>query len=237
MAGRMNIFAKQNRLVRVVERLYGLCRPGRVFSFETEVGVKCRLGRFNSERFRDYVEYESPFLSISCDFADLLMPADFLRDRFTLCGMSLPESPYVRLMEEIASGALAADSEYVSRCRAGTLDSRQPFSPSLEGLQDCYRLRVRELSENRPFYVYVRRVLWRGETAYVIADGKHRAALAASLNRPECLRLRFVSGDALREPFFQQTYAHVLSLDPLEYSINQQMIKAIQDEYEAAGNR
>lgn len=195
--------------------------------FEMESGVKCQVGRFNSDRFVEFVEREVHFDASVHDLRDLVLATDLLRDRYTLCGQSILETPYYTLMAELANGCVSSDSDYVIRCRLGRLDSRPPLEPDLGRLQDCYEKRMSELADGRRFYIYVRCVKWRGRPVFAIADGKHRAALAAYLGCPERLVLRVVSRDVLEEPFFKNVYEYVLRLDPREYSINQEMIKAI----------
>ncbi|MDH7482327.1 MAG: hypothetical protein QHH26_10200 [Armatimonadota bacterium] len=229
----MIINLRRNRVIKIAERFYNLCRPGRICVFETEAGLKCLFGRFSSNRLDEYVEDEMPLKSAFVDSSDLLLSADFLRDRYTLCGVSLLQSPHFSLMQQMASGTLTQDSDYVLRCKSGTLDSRLPFDPDLEQLRHCFQLRLGELNENKPFYIYVRRIIFKEKPVYLIADGKHKAALATYFNRTDCLYLRFVSSKVNQEPFFRQIYDRILSLDPQEYSINQNFIRAIRDEYQA----
>ena len=66
-------------------------------------------------------------------------------------------------------------------------------------------------------------------TDNVIVDGKHRAALVASLGRPEALRLRLVSRRILKEVFFERIYSFALRLRR-DYSVNHMLIKALIDE-------
>ncbi|MDI6827164.1 MAG: hypothetical protein QME62_01625 [Armatimonadota bacterium] len=226
----MTVIVRQNRIMRLAERIHNLCRPGKVYALETNVGLKCLFGRFSSDRLNEYVFDEMPFSSTSLELSDLLLSTDFLRDRYTLCGVDLLQSPHFRLMQEMATGTLTHESEYVLRCQSGTLDSRLPFDPDLSQLRKYYNLRLEELKERKRFYIYVRQVTLNGRIVCLIADGKHRAALAAYLERTKCLYLRYVSSEVNNEPFFRQVFDRVLTLDPQEYSINQMMIRAIQHE-------
>lgn len=222
----MNILAVRNNAARVAEEIIRRYNPNFVYSFQTGVGVKCRLGRFDSRRLDDFVEAECPFESTKLKFSDLLMPADLLRNRYTICGVSLMQSPHYRLMEDISSGNLTSESEYVRRCRLGAVDSRPAYNPILTSLVEKYERRLREFRSNQVFEVYVRSVIWRGDWVLVIADGKHRAALAAFLHRADLVRLRYLSKSFLEEPFFRQVHSHVMRLSPSEYSINQEMIRS-----------
>lgn len=225
----MVAFLTYGKVSKVIERFYEIYRPGTVRIFETDTGVKCQIGRFKSDRFIEYVENEIKFEQGVNDLRDLVLATDLLRNRHTLCGMSLVDTPYYQLMEELGNNCLREDSEYIVRCRAGALDSRPPLKVKVAALQECYKKRVQQLAGGWIPFIYVRSVVWKGKRVYAIEDGKHRAALAAYLGCPDRLVLRILSRNILNEPFFSSVYGHVLGLDPSEYSINQEMIRAIQD--------
>lgn len=198
--------------------------------FETEVGVKYRFGRFNSARYVDYVIQEIPFSSSGLRFSDLVFPPDLLRDRYTLCGIGVPQSPHFGLMEDIEKGTPGDECAYMSRRKNGTLDARLPAEGGFGYITQRYWLRKRELLLNGAGQISVIRVSVRDEPKYVIEDGKHRAAMAAYLGRPDCLHLRLLSNAFTQDPFFQQVFSYTLGLDSGEYSINQEVIRAILDE-------
>ncbi|NIM96334.1 MAG: hypothetical protein GTO18_21765 [Anaerolineales bacterium] len=202
----------------------------RLTVFETEVGVKYRFGRFDSNKFVDYVIQEVPFQSLGISFSDLVLPPDLLRDRYTLCGMALPLSPHFQLMEEIDTGTLAMGSEYMSRCKMGTLDARLPSNPRMTDLTQQYWRQKKEMIQHETVTISVIKVSLGSRQKYVIADGKHRAAMVAYFDRPEYLHLRLLSNAFTQDPFFQHVYSYTLGLDSHEYSINQDVIRAILDE-------
>ena len=231
----MNHMPASSLITRYLVRLrrcssFLLERRSKIFVFETESGVKYELGGFDSDHFGDYAIGEVTFASTGYPWSALVMTPDLLRDRYTLCGRGLPQSPHFRLMEEIESGTLGPDSEYVSRCRTGTLDGRLPFEPNLDHLIQTCRYRKEELSDNTVFTISAIRVAPRGKPKYVIVNGKHRAALVAYLDRPESLHIQLLSNGFAQHPFFQRVYSRTLRLDPRDYSVNQQMIRAIQNE-------
>lgn len=224
-------------------RFRSRCLPGSVKSFardfgrslkprlfQTDVGVKYRSGGFDSKRFSEYVIHDIPFVSAGISFSDLLMPPDLLRDRYTICGQSVLRSPHYHLIEEIVSKTLTPNSEYVARCRMGTLDARLPADLSLEFLMQKYQAQRAELDGGEMAMVFVVEATLKGKTSYIIVDGKHRAALVAVDQRPESLLLRVVSNEFARDPFFRKVYSYTLRMDPAEYSINQEMIKVLQNE-------
>jgi hypothetical protein len=172
---------------------------------------------------------EIPFTATNLDFSSLVMPPDLLRNRYTLCGNMVLQSPHYRLIEELAHGTLTFDSEYITRATLGTLDARVPGKPALEYLASKHQLRREELFSDKRIEIFVTEVVIKEKRVYVIADGKHRAALVAYYNRPESLHLRVISNEFCQDPFFRSVYGFMLSKDPQGYSINQEMIKALQN--------
>ncbi|MCG2659189.1 MAG: hypothetical protein L6437_02955 [Kiritimatiellae bacterium] len=218
---------------RVVRRLaLDLSQSLKPRIFQTETGVKYRFSGFDSDRFSEYVIHEIPFVSAGISFSDLLAPPDLLRDRYTTCGQSVLRSPYYQLINEIFSGTLKPNSEYLTRCRKGTLDARLPSDPSLEFLMQKFQMQQAALLSGKVITIFVVKATLRGNSAYVIADGKHRAALVAAYNRPESLLMRVISTDFVRDSFFSKVYSYTLRMDPAEYSINQGMIKVLQNEHQ-----
>ena len=200
--------------------------------FETEVGVKYKNGAFNSAHFDRYVIRKISLTSLSVSFSSLLLPPDLLRNQNTLCGVRLPHSPHFHLMAAIESSKSIRESEYLQRCQRGTIDARLPAKRNLNSLVRRYHIQRAELCETGTSTISVIQVSWHGEPVYVIADGKHRAALAACLNRPESICLQLLSADFAQDAFFQTVYSFVLNLDAHDYSINQQMIRTILGEHQ-----
>ena len=91
--------------------------PNKFTIYETEVGVKYKHGRYNSNRFNTYIDAVLPFTDVCSSFDCLILNPDFLRNKFTLCGIPITMSPHFRLMEEIETRDLTPESEYISRCR------------------------------------------------------------------------------------------------------------------------
>lgn len=197
--------------------------------FQTTVGVKYHFIRFDSNRFSEYVIQTIPFVTADISFSDLVMPPDLLQNRYTLCGQSVTRSPHYRLIEEICMGVLTLDSEYIMRSKTGTLDARLPTNPTLEFLIHKCQTRQAEMFSGKTMTIFVTKVTLRDKLAYVIADGKHRAALAAYHNKPESLLMQVISKEFVRDRFFSKVYSHTLNMDPAEYSINQEMIKMLKD--------
>lgn len=200
--------------------------------FETSVGVKYKNGWYDSNRFDDYTVDEIPFLSSGCSFDNLLLPPDLLRNEHTSCGKSILQSPHYSLMSAIESHSSLHDCDYIKRASAGTLDGRLPSNPSLKLLVDYYQTRKTELTLSNTFVVMVLSLANTnyGGSNYMLVDGKHRAVLAAYLDKPHLLCLRLVSAKFAEDPFFQSIYSYVLQMDTKLYSVNQKMIRAILNE-------
>ena len=220
-----------SRIVRYLIRvLFNVNMTPPLSVFETDAGVKYEFGRFDSNHFSRFLIREESFPSVVQSFSELVVNPDLLRNRYALCGTAITETPYFQLMADIDTGVLTPDSDYVRRAGNGTLDHRLPYSYDLDFLHHQYRLRCQELTERGEFTISVIRVSLQNRQRYVILDGKHKAAMAAYLHRPESLRLRFLSNGFSRDTFFRRVYAYTLARDPDEYSINQTMIRAILNE-------
>ena len=195
--------------------------------FETEVGVKYKHGTYNSVKFNDYITTILPIIDTCPSFDCLILNPDLLRNKFTLCGIPITMSPHFRLMEEIETGDLTPESEYISRCRKGTIDARAPFNPDTNNLIKKHQYQKDKLKKNGSFTISVIKVRFNDKNQFVIADGKHRAALILYLNRPEDLYLNILSNEFVKDHFFTEIFSYILKLDQEEYYINQSMIRAI----------
>lgn len=208
--------------------------------FESEVGIKYRYGRFNSHQFSEYVLQDLPFSQANITFADLVMPPDLLRNQHTHCSKPILQSPHYQLIKELAQETLTPNSVYITLAASGTLDARLPQSAKLSYLYNTFQTRQTELWQGKTLVIYVTPIILHEKLVYVIADGKHRAALCAYYKRPESLFLRVISNEFVKDPFFNEVYSYTLKMTPTEYSINQEMIKMIkayQHEYQVTRNR
>ena len=216
-------------LVAVIQSRLRTALTGKLAVYETSVGLKYRGAHFDSRLFAEHVVDALPLSDCPGGLSRLLMPPDLLRNQFTMCGTPVTESPHFGLMQAIESGTLTESVDYVRRMRKGMLDARPPAETPLERLAGSYQQRKDGLAASHVFEIFVIRMTWRGEPSYVIADGKHRAAVAAALNRPESLFLHVISRDFAERPFFQFVYGRVLDTKSPDYTINQDMIKEIVD--------
>jgi len=221
-AGRYLKYLVNKSLRWPIHRFGSLSKPA---VFETQVGVKYRFIRFDSNRFSEHIIQTVPFLSASISFSDLVMPPDLLKNAYTQCTQPVTQSAHYKLIEEICTETLTSNSEYIARSKMGTLDARLPTNPSLETLIHKCQTSQSELFGGKLMEIFVIKVMLEDRPAYVIADGKHRAALVAYHNQPQSLLLQVISAGFIRDHFFNQIYSYTLNMNPIEYSRNQEMIK------------
>jgi hypothetical protein len=205
--------------------------PGEPWLVRTAVGIKY-IGRgFDSRQFARYVVRTLAPAPGSFSWDDLRLSPDLLRDEFTHCGAPITQSPHLRFMREVRDGRADADSEYVRLCASGTLDARRGFAADPAVLVRQFHARADELAGRREADVHVftpRK--YEGREVYVIADGKHRAALAALSGDVSRLRLHVVSDEVLAHDFFRRIYGAVMVASEKSYSVNQQMVKLLRHE-------
>ena len=138
--------------------------------YETSAGVKHVNPLFKDTMGEAYVSGTPR----ECAPGELRLGFDALRDSVTLLETPVSDSPHAGLMRALLHGESPAQTEYVARAKAGTLDWQRPrWVPprSLERLRQTL-MEVQE-SADAP----VVRVAWLEDTGYVV-DGKHRAAAA-----------------------------------------------------------
>ncbi len=224
----MEAFIKVRTIAPIMSRFITKLRTlaGQKFHI-TKDGIKYSNVGYNSDQFSTYVTNEANLQQLDVSFSDLILPPDALKNQYTWAGKSIDESPHYRLIHELATGVLTQSSEYVQLCLAGRLDARRPFRPKLRKLQKIFDERMGELSRNRPFDIFVYQPA-RTEKI-IIADGKHRAALAAYMGKPDIVRLNFISQEVFLNPFFVGFYGQVLNAASFEYSINQHLIRLMME--------
>ena len=144
--------------------------------YESKVGIKYVLPIcdpfFNSSSDPFFLKPEELFF----DF-------DALKDEYTLCGVSVVDSPHLGLMKCIEENGDLYNTEYIKRFERGTIDIRIPHhvtSTQLLNFKNKFAVRKKEVESSSYPPVSVYKVGDR----YYIADGKHRAAMCALLNLP-----------------------------------------------------
>ena len=146
----------------------------------------------------------------------LFLGFDGLDDRYTLVGIDVLHSPHYGLMEALENGKDPAETDYCKRYKNGTLDSRSPVPLTktvLDNFANMFPKRKKEILDGVCEPVQVYRI---GEKLY-LADGKHRAALCAFLQKPiPCVE---ISPDYLNDSFRRWMYA-AMCRKPKRYQRN-----------------
>ena len=143
----------------------------------TRVGVKgynVPLGS-DSPLFRPA---PGPEIEVSC--RDLLLGFDGLKDQFTLVDRPIDCSPHAELMRVVGKGHAPDATEYLARTHTGTLDRRRPRRISTTDLRELGRRYQQARDAFRSGISEPVKIARLRERLYIV-DGKHRAALAATL--------------------------------------------------------
>jgi hypothetical protein len=138
--------------------------------YETSAGVKHVNPLFKDTMGEAYVSGAPQ----ECDPGELRVGFDALRDPVTMLETPISDSPHAGLMRALLHGESPAETEYVARARAGTLDWQRPRWVPPRSLEK-FRQTLAKLQEGAEEPVL--RVAWLDGTGYVV-DGKHRAAAA-----------------------------------------------------------
>ena len=157
----------------------------------TKVGVKSLNQLMKNQEY--YIINQK-----NIEAGELFLGLDGLKDHYTLMDCCLLDSPHYKLMKAIRSENPIKETEYCKRTVQGTLDSRRAIELSdryLKMMLDKYVARNQEiqLGTYKPVQVY------QLENRYYIADGKHRAALCAVLNKE--IKCDVISSDYLKDSF------------------------------------
>lgn len=159
---------------RVINRLFRLADFASLY--QTDVGIKSRNQLISSEMFSYHATGE--VMEVSPD--SLFLGWDGLRDQHTLLRRRVVDGPHLSLMRALSGEGHLGDSEYIKRSVQGTLDFRPPQRATrkfIGVLESVYHKKIVLVREKRYAPVKVIRV---GRDLF-IADGKHTAALCASL--------------------------------------------------------
>ena len=113
------------------------------------------------------------------DPGELHLPFDFLKDEYTLLGVSVPDSPHFELMRACAGGDLSGCG-YIEKAKKGIIDGRDIcFETDKTYLNNFSKNKIKfENGTVRPVAYYT------VDGVKYVSDGKHRAAMAAFLKKP-----------------------------------------------------
>jgi hypothetical protein len=195
--------------------------------YETSVGIKYKIPNIKYAPFVDHIIEKIKYTDICLAFNNFLLSPDLLKDKYTVCGKSILDSPHYLLFKEIENHSIADDSDYINRVRNGTLDARMARSISTEELLRKYEKRKSSLLDANEIEIMVIEIKEDNEKKYVILDGKHRLAFAALYNMQEAISLLLISNEYTKNAIVNRLYRYVVDSDSKNYAINQQMIELI----------
>lgn len=158
---------------------------------------------------------------------DLYLGIDFLNDKHTLLGTPLSKSPHFDFMKKMHLGEDWQHSEYIDKMINGTLDERNSIISYIEN--DTYFLEVfNNRKEEMLREEYDPIIIYKVDSKYYIYDGKHRAALAAVLNKKiKCIII---------EPINVLNSMNYMILSKLsgktKYNKHKMIFKSIKESYE-----
>jgi len=111
----------------------------------------------------------------------LLLGPDFLKDNYTHLNVPINESPHFYFMKDISESRNLSQSIYITKFYRGLLDWRhiQPIVLNYEGYIKKYKDSCVNIRNNS----YIPVLVYTVNGVFYIADGKHRAALCAYLNK------------------------------------------------------
>lgn len=155
------------RLIDHIGKLFH--RFGYSFYYTNKYGVKV-INRTSGEA--KHKQTNESFIELNP--RALYLPFDFLKDEFTLLDTNIMESPHYKLICGCDEGNLE-NNEYINRAICGTLDGRDSTYETVERYLKCYSEKQKDFQENQ---IEAIRFYTVGRKKY-IADGKHRAAMAA----------------------------------------------------------
>lgn len=176
--------------------------------YETPVGIKCSNSIIANVK---YTKLEEKYLPSD----QLFLGVDFLKDKFTLCGQSISDSPHYNLMKALDNNEPIKTTDYWRRIKNGTLDSRSksnPIKKEVEYFYSQFKKRKDEVlsGQYEPISVFF------FDDRYYIEDGKHRAALCAYLKKD--VRCNIISSDCMLDSYRMWNFRCLMNKK--DYSIN-----------------
>lgn len=191
---------------RIINRLFKASDFASLY--QTAGGIKAQNQLISSDMFSYQAVGEPKELSLD----DLRLGWDGLRDCHTLLGRRLVDGPHLCLMRALTGNEPLMECEYLKRIAQGTLDFRPPrplTSRYVAGLKAVYARKITSVRDGS--YAPVKLICVGGER--FILDGKHTAALCASLG----LGVRCVDATgAMLDSFYWWVYRKMLR-SPTQY--------------------
>lgn len=158
---------------RIIEKLFNIFNITKIY--ENKVGIKMINSQLKNQK--QYIINE-----IKLDKEDLYLGFDALKDSYTLCGVAIKDSPHYNFINTIKNGENIKSTDYYIRYSKGVLDGRKKkniHNKDIKKFYEFYNIRKKEIENEiyKPIQVY------KINDKYYIADGKHRAAFCAVMNK------------------------------------------------------
>lgn len=185
-----------NFTFEIVNKIFG--QRSATILYKTAVGIKC-FNQLISSDFFDYFKIQDIG---ALPVGDLYIGFDGLKDKHTLLGTKLEQSPYLELMMMLKNGKEIGNTEYVKRVSCGTLDFR-PARKTDKNFIEYTSKRFNDVNEDVKKKLITEIKVIKIGNKYYIADGKHRAALYSLYGiSPKCIDVTPVMCDS----FYQWIY-------------------------------
>ena len=113
---------------------------------------------------------------------ELFLGPDLLKNKYTLLGCNIKESPHYSLMKDLLNNQDIENSAYIKRRELGTIDARIGTRQKLP--LNIYKERFAKRYQEIINQTYSPVLVYKVGKKYFIYDGKHRAALCTALNMP-----------------------------------------------------
>lgn len=177
---------------------YGIWRIPEKICMEHNIYIllKTRIGIKNlnmlplTRRYGSEAENDNPIFVTP---SDLYLGPDYLKDKYTLLGKCILESPHYDFMRAINDNMDITQTEYYSRIVAGKLDGRHRQRKRNKMFFHSKKQEA-EVAIDNGIYAPVKIYKWKER--YYIYDGKHRAALCALKNKNvKCILIKPIVGE------------------------------------------
>lgn len=158
---------------RIIEKLFVIFNVTKIY--ESKVGIKIINSFLKNYNF-------NKLNSIILDKNMIYLGFDALIDKYSLCDISLVDSPHYYFMKALYDNENIKNTDYYYRYYHGILDGRRKRKineDDIKHFNNMFNLRLEEIESGnyKPVQVY------KIKKKYYIADGKHRAALCALCNK------------------------------------------------------
>lgn len=192
-------FCKKNRIIHLYYSAVGLKN--------INMGYVADLGKIDASN------------KVLINAEELFLGPDFLKDKYTLLGTRITESPHYEFMKTLKQNEDFRKTEYIIRWENGTLDWRRAMP--MEIYQNEWKLKFRERLKEIQNDSYKPIKIYKVGGKKYIYDGKHRAAVCALLNKK--IQCEIISNNCIFS--YYNRYMFNCIINKPEYSIHRKMFE------------